>query len=46
MRLDCPRVAARRKRAYLGKENPFGSVKRFLNVIFKLCGTEENCEKS
>jgi hypothetical protein len=23
MRFDCPRVAARRKRAYLGKENPF-----------------------
>ena len=28
MRFDCPRVAARRKRAYLGKENPFVSHKR------------------
>ena len=27
MRFDCPRVAARRKRAYLGKENPFGKDK-------------------
>ena len=27
MRSDCPRVAARRKRAYLGKENPFGKDK-------------------
>ncbi len=27
MRFDCPRVAARRKHAYLGKENPFGKDK-------------------
>jgi hypothetical protein len=27
MRFGCPRVAARRKRAYLGKENPFGKDK-------------------
>ena len=27
MRFGCPRVAARRKRAYLGKENPFGKHK-------------------
>jgi hypothetical protein len=27
MRFGCQRVAARRKRAYLGKENPFGKDK-------------------
>gem|GEM_PF-4939035 len=27
MRFGCPRVAARRKRAYSGKENPFGKDK-------------------
>ena len=27
MRFDCPRVAAHRTRAYLGKENPFGKDK-------------------
>jgi hypothetical protein len=27
MRSDCPRVAARHKRAYLAKENPFGKDK-------------------